>query len=342
MKFIEENFTYILELYYTRGIPNLLKQIKDINGIEKIILNNIRNVLRKTKSEDIFEVLDILKGYKKLLRFLEELPCYDVNATGEDEKIYSILMEKIIDTEHTLRKDKLIDFCKEVFREIFKKEKLSIVDLKACGNGRWSKCYNIGSVVIKLGRMRATNIIPDHPRIIKSIYRKPMAPIETIRERKDKYDLDELWGRKVIRHIEYIEIMPLVETNESIAKKKFLGEKVKYKEITREDLYRVYKELRDAGIVWADPKIENLGRLIKRNEVNYHGITNPDENATGIQKRDGQVNEVLGPGEIVIIDTDFIFYENDPKLKSIGYREDIRNGFDRRYNEELKEIDKSR
>ena len=136
------------------------------------------------------------------------------------------------------------------------------------------------------------------------------------------------------RHIEYIEIMPLVETNESIAKKKLLGVKTKYKEITREDVYRVYKELRKAGIVWADPKIENLGRLIGKNEINYHGITNPSENATGLINENKTIKKVLGPTEIVIIDTDFLFYENDPRLNSLSYRKDIDDGFDRRYNEE--------
>ena len=341
LKFIEEHLEEMLE-QNIENMVDFLKMLEDIDEIEKIFLKKLKYIFRKTESKYIFEVLNYLKKYKIISDYLKKIPNYKVNTTDEDEEIFSILIEKIIDAKHTLKKDKLIDFCKEVFREVFKNEELSILNLRVCGNGRWSNCYNIGSMVIKLGRMRSTDKIPYHPRIIQPLYRKPMAPIDVIRERKDRYDLDELWARKVTRHIEYIEIMPLVETNESITKKKLQGKKTEFEKITQEDLYKVYKELRDDGIVWADPKIENLGRLIGTNEVNYHGITNPSENATGINNEKQKIKKILGPKEIVIIDTDFLFYENDPKLKRIRYRRDIDEGFDRRYNAERNQKDTSR
>ena len=41
--------------------------------------------------------------------------------------------------------------------------------------------------------------------------------------------------------------------------------------VSKEDVYEVWKELRDAGIIWTDATIENVGRLLSRNVPTLNG-----------------------------------------------------------------------
>lgn len=47
------------------------------------------------------------------------------------------------------------------------------------------------------------------------------------------------------------------------------------------DAYDMYKELRDQGLIWKDCDPDNIGRLIKDNQIYFEGIDHIDKNATG-------------------------------------------------------------
>ena len=74
----------------------------------------------------------------------------------------------------------------------------------------------------------------------------------------------------------------------------------------------------------------NLGSLIMDNDYNWKDELGDDVSARGLI---GEYDEKLKSGDIVIIDTDYIFNENDPNIVegSIDYRV-----FERRYKLEKK------
>ena len=101
-----------------------------------------------------------------------------------------------------------------------------------------------------------------------------------------------------------------------------------------EELYRIYKELRDDGILWIDCKKENVGRLLKENKTNYCDIRGnelrPEDKAIGFYGK--KTNRVLSKGELVIIDTDYLITREDEKN---WYKwNNFQNEFSKRYEEE--------
>ena len=114
-----------------------------------------------------------------------------------------------------------------------------------------------------------------------------------------------------------------------------ITEFVDTKNITKEDVYFIYKELRGCGFVWTDCKEDNIGRLLKDNKVYFKGIDKVDKNATGY------INdniEILKKGDLVIIDNDYIYNEedffNNNHLVTSGYFYE----FEQRYRNEHNKI----
>ena len=81
----------------------------------------------------------------------------------------------------------------------------------------------------------------------------------------------------------------------------------------KEKLYQVYKELRDDGILWLDPKAMNLGRLNSPNIAHFN--TDPpfhvENESVGIIKSGSEKAETLQKGDLVIIDSDLIVRESE-------------------------------
>lgn len=88
-------------------------------------------------------------------------------------------------------------------------------------------------------------------------------------------------------------------------------------EVSEEELYSLYKEVRDRGIILADIKLDNVGRLLKDNNRYWNKELGKSKRAVGyIEDEDFSTNdEVLKAGELVIIDSDYIYYENDPYIE---------------------------
>lgn len=94
----------------------------------------------------------------------------------------------------------------------------------------------------------------------------------------------------------YIEISEYVQTDNSI---------------TDDDAYLIYKELRNDGIIWIDAKRENLGRLEKNNIAHFNEPLYVKNETVGYIPETLYGNEPLQKGDLVIIDTDFLFREDD-------------------------------
>lgn len=114
---------------------------------------------------------------------------------------------------------------------------------------------------------------------------------------------------------------------------------------TKEEVYEIYKELRDDGFIWTDAKASNIGRLRRQNKrySNYIGEINEQGEVSwgsqeyagtgaGIEKQNDK-QDVLGAGEFVIIDLDYIWKEDSDEIRwPIGGS--FSREFERRYQEE--------
>ena len=76
---------------------------------------------------------------------------------------------------------------------------------------------------------------------------------------------------------------------------------------TSEDMYQLYKGLRDQGLIWTDIKHNNFGRLRKPNTVNFEGANSISYRDFGF-KEDRKI-PVAQPGDVVLLDLDFVFLE---------------------------------
>lgn len=197
-----------------------------------------------------------------------------------------------IDDETTL---KMIEI---IYSELISKQNLGIKDIEILGRGSYSSSYKIGQFIFKIGDIRQTEAIPYHRRILQPIIRQDVT-----------YDYEKEL---------YIEIQN--EVDNKWYENMTVGE-------IEEELYTIYKEMREDGIAWTDIKKENVGRLIRPNKTNYYTETLEgdvkDKKTLKTVERELQVNddsvgiferkteECLQPGELVILDTDYIFKEED-------------------------------
>ena len=102
-----------------------------------------------------------------------------------------------------------------------------------------------------------------------------------------------------------------------------------------EKLYEIYKELRDSGIVWLDAKWSNVGKLLNENKTTWKGKeVEVAPNSVGFSE--AYKGDPLKKGELVVIDLDFLFSENDPNLKQLKeeYSSEYSLKFDIRYRRE--------
>ncbi len=102
--------------------------------------------------------------------------------------------------------------------------------------------------------------------------------------------------------------------------------------ITKEDVYTVYKKVRDLGLVWTDPSVNNIGRLLEDNITNFKNFGPvPYENLGYIDSLGNDI--ILKKGDLVILDTDYIFKEDEP---NIFYGQSNALEMEKRYQEERK------
>ena len=198
-----------------------------------------------------------------------------------------IIINKMSDSELEKNERELI---KEIINDICKQENLDITDLEYIDIGSMTFVYKLGDKVIKVGDLREMYNIPfEIPN-----HERILQPI----------------FRKKFKNIQ-IEITDYL----------------KEAEITQEDVYFVYQQLRDAGIVWADPRCENIRKLEKsaNNEYKYEvdGMEKLKENN-------------LSNADLVIIDNDLIFKEEDFDKNKINKKVDIipYENMERRYQHE--------
>lgn len=79
--------------------------------------------------------------------------------------------------------------------------------------------------------------------------------------------------------------------------------------LSKEELYQFYVSLREKGIVFVDIKPQNLGILLKDNKIYWNKNLSLDNENRGIYHTTQE--EPLKKGSIVILDTDYLYTEED-------------------------------
>ena len=167
--------------------------------------------------------------------------------------------------------------------ELLESEGVQYTDINYLGAGSSSTVYEIGNKVLKIGSLRNVYKIPNHPRILQPLIRLNL--------------VDERWENMEFACVEIMDKVKRIEEEATHT----------------EELYKIYKELRDSGIIWTDARPTNLGRLLKRNVPTLNG-EEMDVEPKSVGFTNGQNTETLPEGELVILDTDYIYSSDDPDI----------------------------
>ena len=266
---------------------------------------NIEESVFKEMQDDIINSL----SQGDLIRYINDAKEHE--GFDKEWDYHELVRQLFKEDELILNDSTSQELLSRIIQELCEHEKKGIQDIKFGGEGFF--CYNlkIGNYILKMSQDRTTRTIPSNKRIIRPLLRQ-----QTNAENSE--NIPNL----------FVEIQNVVDANWY----KNLSE-----EETVEELYKIYKELRDNGIVWTDVKKENVGRLLKPNKENFEldGEELKSSNYT-VSFSGKEPEEVLLPGELVIIDTDYVFMEGD-KLslpKNSYYTE-----FEEKYREEKSKID---
>lgn len=320
---LKENFTEYLDLCNEQNIINYINEIKSIKGMENTLYYNsdsicskfgigtILKITQKMEFRERFEYIhEMYEGirlkYYTMDEFLDDLMEYNetkyicdnmeqvINSSDihslikldllkklkqldSDKfgKMHSLIVSKITEVKPKFMDSTILFGLTTIVDEIANNENVDISDIEYIATGSLADVYKLGNKVIKFGRNRLTDKIPYHKRILQPLIRRKV-----------------LSGFKDL----YIEISEYIQPDSSI---------------TDEDAYLVYKELRDDGIIWLDAKRENLGRLEKDNIAHFNEPLYVKNETIGYIPETLNEDEPLQKGELVIIDTDFLFREKD-------------------------------
>lgn len=159
--------------------------------------------------------------------------------------------------------------------------------------------FEINNKFVKITNIYQTFNTIKTPEILASLMRK-------------EFDIQ---GHKL-----YIDVTQRVDTND----------------ISEEEVYQLYKKIRSYGLIWTDAHKGNVGRLLKDNIIHFDGNLNPPYQSLGyIEEISSEV--ILKKGDLVILDTDYIFKEDDPNIEFGCHKS---REYEERYQNELTSVKK--
>lgn len=235
-----------------------------------------------------------------LMKFVKDNPSAyskvkDYIDNNPEKAINSIFCE--INKRVKIEDTTLKEVVKLIILDVLKNENVKLSDITYNGGGL-SSVLLIGNKVIKIGD-RATKSFPNNPYIISPLLRKKL----------------EFNGESC-----FVEVTERVDTS---------------KKASKEELYQLFKKLRNLNLTWTDIKEDNVGRLKKENIIHWRQNLNPTDGVLGLDVKRGE--KILKEGDLVILDADFIYDANDPNINYINNK-DIYDEFEKRYQKEIKEL----
>lgn len=311
-----ENARANIEEYLSQHFEDLLGRMK-VNreniGEEGYSISDLKN-LKKWDTDKHLLRGKFAENYEEISNNTKKEDIMDLVHLFADTDISSNLnIEAIMKQTFSYLQDEDLQWAiSRLATELLQDQKLSVKDMEIFGKGQYSRSVKTGEYILKVGKDRSTAEIPYDERIIQPLNRRKL-------EGKD--------GESV-----FIEVQNLVDKDWY----KGLSD-----EEVDEELYKIYSEMRDRGHRWTDVRKDNVGRLLKPNspnfEINGDTIT-PEDSAIGFTsgKNNTEASTVLPAGELVIIDTDFIFEADKSYSGSIASRH---KDFEERYIRESAERD---
>lgn len=235
-----------------------------------------------------------------LMKFVKDNPSAyskvkDYIDNNPEKAVNSIFCE--INKRVKIEDTTLKEVVKLIILDVLKNENVKLSDITYNGGGL-SSVLLIGNKVIKIGD-RATKSFPNNPYIISPLLRKKL----------------EFNGESC-----FVEVTERVDTS---------------KKVSKEELYQLFKKLRNLNLTWTDIKEDNIGRLKKENIIHWRQNLNPTDGVLGLDVKRGEA--ILKEGDLVILDADFIYDANDPNINYINNK-DIYDEFEKRYQSEIKEL----
>lgn len=276
------------------------------NGTLYFIYDNSMKHMRLIY-ENIDSILncDVNLDRLKMMAFKEKDVCDKVNKKIDSNvKDYTISLLKDTYCRYTnnylIWDDKdfnnVLEVIYLILEDIAKNENVSLSSLSVLGSGSYSFVLGLGDKVIKIGKDRGSMSFNNNPYVNAILLRKVL-PVNS------KMSL-------------------LVEVNERLDTKSYVSD---------EELYQLYKKLRDIGLIWTDVSRWNVGRLLKDNVIHWKRELKPTSSVLGLDEYRG--NEVLKKGDIVVLDNDYIFDEKTISSEMIKMGRDNSIFYDR-YEEE--------
>lgn len=288
-------------------VYNFLMDFRDNNPVNEAFIQE--NAIRIVEEAPINELLEI----KELLKARNNLVDDAINQTLENNK--AKIAKQILgqSVENRLDKNKYMKehleeyYTPTVLRmldEILEDQHKRWIDIKELIGGAYSSVFQIGEKIFKVGRKRETYEIPYSKRILQPLTRT-------------NFDVNG----KVIA---CAEICPRVKLD-------FDGDK-------EQILYELWKALFEEGIMWSDPKVENMGQLLEDNVTTLNGEEiKVDAKAVGFKDVEGFIpkGDPLEKGMFVVIDTDFIYKANDPNIVMFRKAKEFQWRYNREKQEEI-------
>lgn len=312
--FIDEN---ILKTISTMGVEgafysDMLNRLNEDNQKKflNILVNNKCNIFymaieyKGNNKQIIYDNLPLFiensQNLYALMDFVKDNPnsfsqVKDYIDNNEEKAINSIFCE----TDHLekMKDPALREIVKLIILDVMKNENAKFSDI-TYNSGGLSRVLLIGDKVIKIGD-RVTKTFPNNPYIIAPLLRKEL-----------KFNGESC----------FLEVTERVDTDNSP---------------TKEELYQLFKKLRNLKLVWTDIKGINVGRLKRENIIHWRENLNPTEEMLSLENRRGE--DILKEGDLVILDADFIYDENDPNINYINNK-DLYDEFEERYQKEKKQL----
>ena len=215
----------LLEQLLSNNININYSKFLPYNDTITFIKNNIDRIY--THGGNIIDIKRLME-LKREDKFVSKINAYiDNNPYIMVNSIIDILKTKILNNKK-INFNKYRSFIFLLLDEISKNESTSISSTEFIGTGGYSAVFAIKTKVIKIGIERKTPHFPNNPYILKPLLRKTI----TI----DNIPI-------------FFEVIEKVDTN--------------INDITKEEIYKLYKNIREIGLIWTDVKIDNVGRLIK-------------------------------------------------------------------------------
>lgn len=268
----------------------LAKQLLTVPTGKSIITNNLEYFI--SSNNELLELKTIFLNNSVNINIDEQI------NEKENTVIQELIFNKTNLTVKDLEKENILMGLKRIIKSVLDSEGRNYSDIKKIGEGVFSDVFKIGNKILKINKERR------------------------------KFSFDASKSKLILQPIFRADIMsginkePLVSID--------VTDLVDTQNVSYENLYQMFKKIRELGFVWVDCRLNNIGRLTKDTRVTIKDETNNDK------------TEILKKGTIVILDDDYIYTYDEYKNLDIRENEKLNNiynyklfqNFEERYQNE--------